>query len=295
MEVDHEKELLETCTDFFDFSLELISDISPDNKNLKFAVVNTQITLELFIKYYFVQGGKLEEIIVNNKNDKELRYKDFTFILSKYFKQTKWSYGKKKELKEILHARNAIVHKGLRAGWNNELAMYLVKCIMFIQGTMLKTNSVSLFENFLTPHPVSKNEFWKEGVLQFIEKLALTQDFPIYDCSECGINSLVPNSIGFTENIEATLDCLCCFKSYNLEVEATLIDCYSCEEPDSYLIDRLNGSENQEHTGKCLECNTDTLVKKCWECEYFYHPFHKEYEFRGKFFCSVDCKEIHME
>ncbi|QFY73643.1 hypothetical protein CEQ83_14300 [Priestia megaterium] len=295
MHVNNEKELYETCVDFFHFSLQLIREISPSNRNLKFAVVNIQITLELFIKYYLVRQGHLENI-ADIKNGKLKNYKKFDTIMNYYFSNTKWSYGEKKELKKILDARNLIVHKGLRSGWDNDLAIYIIKCVLFIHGTMLNSFGISLLKGYPQPNPISTNLTWREGIEQSIDKLNTKHNFSVFHCPECGAYSLIPsNIIGLDSNPDESLECLCCFYFYNIEAEAAVINCYKCSESKSYLIDRLNSDERQQHLGKCLECGINTPVRKCYECERFYHPNDGEFTFDNNYFCSSDCKEIYEE
>ncbi|QHA92245.1 hypothetical protein [Bacillus sp. N1-1] len=295
MQVKQESEIYESFVDFFHFSLKLVREISPKNRNLKFAVVNVQITLELFIKYYLVEIGYKEKII---KEGKEIDYKDFETVLKIFFSTTRWSYGEKQELKAILKARNSIVHKGLRSGWNDELAVYIIKCIQFIHGTMLNGLGISLLENYPKPNPISSNITWRQGIEKYIEKLNTTRNMPVFQCPECCVYSLIHSEVvgvGIDLNPHKSLDCLCCLTSYDVEVEAALMNCYKCSEPDSYLIDRLNGNEKQQHMGKCLECRTNTLVRRCYECEHFFHPSQGELNFENKYFCTNDCKEIYEE
>ena len=49
-----EDELKESFTSFYNFSISLIETLNEENGHLKFAVVNMQIALELFLKYYFI-------------------------------------------------------------------------------------------------------------------------------------------------------------------------------------------------------------------------------------------------
>lgn len=290
-----ENELYDTFISFYNFSLGLIEKVDNDNNYLKFAVVNVQIALELFLKYYFVKKGQIDAI-VTRKNGHDVRFKEFSDVLNFFFASRNWSYGEKKELRKILEIRNSIVHNGLNSGWNEELALYIIKCIFFIQGTIKSNFGNTLLQQHYKPSNLAKNKVWRKGVEEFVEKINNEYGFQVFHCLDCGANTLISNELFRLEDSYSSgeqLQCLCCFQYIDLEVECTLINCYYCKEPDSYLINKLNEQTESQYIGKCLECGVDTWVRKCSYCGRFYHPIEvKEYKSSNKFYCSLSCYEI---
>lgn len=284
-------ELFDTFLSFFEHTMELIEHLNEKNGYLKFAAVNMQISLELFMKYYFSRKDKLDSI-AEYKNG-HFQYKSFEQILNYFFKIKRWSYQSKKELKKINVARNYIVHKGLNAGWNSELALYIIKCAFFIQGTLASDFNINLFEpSYNKPNNLRcKNQIWRAGVEQFV--IDITSNInSILPCPECGAKALISNEeydIGLVGATDALI-CLCCFNHIGLEIEARLIDCYVCGK-NSYLIDPLNEQPNNTYVAKCLNCETDSWVKKCSYCDKFFHESKQVLHTGSKSYCSLSCYE----
>lgn len=105
--------------------------MNKENQNLKFAVVNMQVALELFLKYYFISIGK-EEWVFKDINAIKLEFRDFSQILDRVFSSKDILISKKKNLKHILESRNNIVHRGKYNEWDDELADNIINCALFI-------------------------------------------------------------------------------------------------------------------------------------------------------------------
>lgn len=289
-----EKELYNTFLSFFEFAFELIEKVNETNNYLKFAVVNMQISLELFLKYYFVKKGKLNDI-VRRMNEEKIIYKDFLDVLNLFFSVNRWTYGNKKELTKILEARNNIVHNGLQAGWNEELAIYLIGCIFFIQGTMYSNfNEGVISQRYGRYIPtISHNVIWISGAEKFAKRLLKDKDIKPQKCPECGAHSLVPNDIFcFSDTSLDNLQCLCCYQYIDIEFSAELIDCHVCLG-SSYLVEKLNPQKDAEYCGYCLSCSTNENVRKCSFCDRFYHPKEVEFIKDNKYYCSKECLRTH--
>lgn len=285
------EEIYDTFMSFLNFSLELIEKLDNANGYIKFAVVNTQITLELFLKYYFIRKGNLDNITVK-KNGVIRGFKEFNDILNYYFSSRRWTYGNKKELRDILEARNLIVHSGLKAGWNIELAKYIIKCIFFMQGTMRSEFDENLIEVQYRKHKISENNIWRNGVEEFVEEL----ECEVFPCPDCGALAFISSESFNIFNVwEPDLrHCLCCF-SFVDPVSATFIECYNCCE-NSYMVEILNEQRKSMYAAKCLECNTDTWVRKCANCDAFYHPIVTDEKLcKDKYLCSDECLEMFLD
>lgn len=284
-------EIFETFISFFNFSLELINKIDKTNGYLKFAAVNMQISLELFLKFYFIKTGSLNLISVNKNGN--LQFKDFSQILNYFFSLRKWSFGSKKELTILLNTRNSIVHKGINTGWNKDLAEYIVRCAFFIQGTLASNFAISVFEPNYSPKQPYSNRVWRDGVESFAEDyIARLYECDILPCPNCGALSLIPNEfLYFDEIMFNGLSCLCCFNLIETETSTELIDCYVCNK-EAYLIDILNEQPHNEFVGYCLNCQTNTWVRKCSICKQYYHPTVEGLQRNGKYYCSSCCHDF---
>jgi len=285
-----EQEIYSTFSDFFYFSFDLLGKIEPNNLNLKFAVVNMQIALELFLKYYFISQDKQDKII-KGKND-NIDFVDFSQILNFYFSQPNYSFGNKKELAKILEARNYIVHRGLKSGWNEEIALYLINCVYFIEGIIRYDFNSSLFDmlDYKRILSVANNTIWKKGVENFITTYSKNHKIDFLYCNDCNTNSFVTNNFFsfYGEDDEDSLQCLCCF-TYIPSQAGKLLKCFFCNKK-SFLTDILNPQDNQLYYGKCLSCDTKSFVRKCKNCDCYYHPNEKKEIIKnGKYFCSDIC------
>jgi hypothetical protein len=290
-------ELRESYTAFANFTFELLGNIEQKKSNLIFAAVNSQIALELFLKYLFTATGRVDEIRKKKKGLLINDFKDFNEILNNFFSSRTWSYGIKKELVELMQTRNSIVHRGLKSQWDPELAKIIVKTHFFMHSTAWsELGEVLLFDNYL-PHKISNVTVWRQGVESFCEDLSEIYDLDIFNCMTCYSNSAVSGELFVLEEgqTEDYLVCLCCLTSINLELEANLLECYICDD-ESYLIDILNEQEEQLYAGKCSQCETDTWVRKCANCESLYHPAEEpEVSAQNKYFCSKSCLECHED
>lgn len=289
-----EREVFNTFKSFFDFSIELINRIDKDNNYLKFAAVNIQISLELFMKYYFIRTGEIDAITIEKKNGK-IKYKDFSDILNYFFYKN--NYGDKKELKKILENRNSIVHNGLELGWNKDIALYIIDTIFFIQGILTNKFNEGLFEINLghkKPFKLINNEIWRNGVENFVSKLLKNQNINIMECPTCYTYALIPKEffdLSYGE-YEEGLICLNCFDFIELDTSAKLIECFICNNR-SYLVDILNEQEDNLYCGVCLCCGYSEDVRKCFGCGRLYHIHENgEYIRNGKYYCCKECMDI---
>ncbi|BCV66989.1 hypothetical protein TUM17387_23480 [Shewanella carassii] len=292
-----ESELKESYKSFANFTFELLGDIASKKSNLMFAAVNSQIALELFLKYLFTAKGKVDEIRKTKKGELIDDFKDFNQILNSFYSSRSWNFGQKKEFVELMQTRNSIVHRGQKSQWDPELAKIIVKTHFFMHATAWsELGEVLLFDNYI-PHKISNISVWREGVEDFCDDLADIYNCEVLSCTACKSRAVVSGEIFVLEegHTEEYVVCLCCLSSINIEHEARLLECYKCFDR-AYLIDAFNEQKNQLYIGKCSECDTDTMVRKCANCEWFYHPSSEpEVKFINKYFCSESCKECYEE
>lgn len=291
-------ELQESFNDFSLFTFELIEKANEDTKYLKFAAVNSQISLELFLKYLFAKQNKVNEIRKKRNSKLTNDFQDFSQILNHYYAKQKWTYGSKKEFKKLIETRNSIVHKGYHSLSTEELAIIIVRTIFFIHSTAWsQLDEYVLSDNYL-PHKISENKFWRKGVEKFIDELIELNDYcEVLTCMACKTYSVVGGEDFALEeyHFENHRICLNCLTSIDISHEARIIECYNCYE-ESYLIDALNEQNDQLYIAKCSECNTDTFVRKCPNCDTFYHPDSpNEKKYGQKYFCSENCAIIFCE
>lgn len=290
-----EEELKNGFTSFYHFSLNLIENLSKGNGNLKFAVVNMQIALELFLKYYFVKKGKAERVVVIDSS--KTKFKDFSDVLSAYFSSVRWSYMDKKHLKAIMESRNAIVHRGKHNEWNEELANYIVTCALFIQGTLKAEFSETLLLTGHSAHKLSSNPIWRKGSEDFAKAVAGEFDCKSYTCLFCQSKAMVDKEcFNFDETHKEGFQCVSCLQDLELDYQIALINCYACSEK-AFVIDCLNEQQNQFYDGCCISCGLKDSVRKCENCEAFYfaHQNKEEINVSDKYFCSHICSELISE
>ena len=290
-------ELYESFMEFFKFTMELVERADTQKNYLKFAATSAQITLELFLKYYFTEIGQVQNILKEKKGVKIDDYKDFSEILNYFYSTREWSYAAKHELRHLLEVRNDIVHKGLHGGWNEELAVIIVRIIFFIHATMWSAVGKGSLKWHHIPTSISQCNVWKKGADTFVDILVNLHNIDRITCLNCGEYTMIPGDIFALEgaDTEEYLVCANCLTAIDIENTATLIRCYECEE-FSYFIDRLNEQKDQLYVAGCSECGTRTWVRKCKSCHRFYHPSTvEEAEGSGYYFCSRDCLEIFEE
>lgn len=287
-------ELKESYESFANFTFELLSEIGNKKKNLVFAAVNSQVSLELFLKYLFTATGRVDEIRKTKKGELIDDYREFNEILNRFFSSKTWSFGNKKELVELMQTRNSIVHRGQKSEWDPELAKIIVKTHFFMHATAWSAlGEVLLFDNYY-PHKISNIDVWRKGVESFCDDLTEIYDCDVLHCTACHARSVISGELFVLEDGQSDeyIVCLCCLSSINIEHEARLIECYECCDT-SYLIDAFNVQKGQRYIGKCSECETDTYVRKCAGCEEFYHPSEAEVSVDGRFYCSKSCQKIY--
>lgn len=282
---------------FFYFSLSLIENLSKENNNLKFAVVNMQISLELFLKYYFIMKDQPERVFYKKRSKRKFR--DFSTVLNSYYSIAKTAhYADKRHLVTILESRNDIVHKGKFKVWDEDLAKYIISCVFFIQGVYRNEFDKTLIGTEYHPHKLSRNLIWKEGAVEFANKVTRNFNEKPFECPYCFSRSLIKKEIfdfddqGDVENYQ----CLTCLCEVDTQISGAIVKCCQCEEK-AYYVDRYNIQPNKTHFGGCLNCGNKMYLRHCENCEKFYfHSLQKqEIEFENNYFCSNDCLEIFKE
>lgn len=276
---------------FAEFVFDTLKDIDIKKGNLVLAAVNSQIALELFLKYLFTAKGKVLEIQKHKAGKPIEDFKDFNEILNYFYSSKSWSFGNKKEFIELMQARNSIVHKGQRSEWDPELAKIIVKTNFFIHVTAYEELGEILMRQHLIPPKVSSVDVWRSGAEAFCSELSEFWDvYPII-CSRCHSRAVISSELFVLEEGQDVdcIVCLCCLSSINIEREARLMECNVCFEK-TYLIDAWNQQHHQLHPAKCTECDADAWVRKCASCEDFYHPAGKDFVKDGKYYCSELCQ-----
>lgn len=284
-----EIELEKSYKDFFYFALDLTKSIDNQNNNLKFAVVNMQIALELFLKYYFLKKGKTDWLF-SNKN--KLKFKDFTVILDLFFKKdAELLVTKKAHLKKILEARNKIVHSG-KDNWNDELAINLINTTLFIQNVLNREFNETLLETSTDPsNALSSNSIWRIGTENFAKNLGELNDMKVYECWFCYSKSFLDKKIFTCDEFEDEgFQCVTCLNSFYKDYQIGVAKCI-CGE-NSFVLDCLNPQEDGTYIGKCLNCDISYHAYKCDNCGKYFLDFDDERIIIGSnIYCSDDCKK----
>lgn len=293
-----ERELKEAFSDFGQFTFQLLESIDANPGHLKFAAVNSQIALELFLKYLYVKQGKVHEIQSSKRGKLVNKFKEFQDILGHFYSSRQWTLGEKKELITLMQTRNSIVHRGQRTEWDEELAESVVRTLFFIHSTAWsELGETLLFDNY-APHDIADVQVWRDGVQSFVAKLEDMFGIEALTCLSCSSRTVISGDVLVLEEgqDDEHLICLNCLTAIDTSHEARLIECYVCEEK-SYLLDAFNEQEEQMYVAKCSECSTDTWVRKCAYCEEFYHPFASDDEvlLKGVFFCCDSCSQSYTE
>ncbi|AJZ63135.1 hypothetical protein OI25_5659 [Paraburkholderia fungorum] len=289
----NEDQLQEAFVDFSMLAFELLERADKDYRYLKFSAVNAQVALELFLKFHFTKNGKLHHIQKKKNGVAQNEYIDFSQILNLYYSTRTWSFGVKRELVALLNARNSILHKARHTGAPEELAINVVKTLYFIHSTWHSDFGGLLFQrSYGLPPPISKNKMWRKGVQGFVEQLESVHDMDIRTCLACQQHSVITGEFFGLEGAEGMeyLICLNCFDSLDIEHEARLIRCHVCHSR-TYIVEALNEQERQLYAGKCTACLEDNFVRRCIQCESFYHPEDGEFNKKGRYFCSLACLE----
>ncbi len=295
--IPSQEELRAAFLDFAHFTFDLIDRIEKDTKYLKFAAVNAQITLELFLKYYYVKLGQVSQIQKKKSGKLIPDFEEFSQILNHFYSSRSWSFGTKKEFVKLMETRNSIVHRGQKAGWDRIIAKYIIRTLFFIHSTAWSDLGETLFFDNYTAHPIANNKIWREGSESFVADLESIYEVKALTCLECGAHSVITGEVMVLEDghTEEDLICLNCLTSVNTECDARLITCYNCSKK-SYLLDALNEQDNQLYIGICSECRANNRVRRCANCEDFYHPTSvAEVLVESLYFCSPDCAEMFAE
>ena len=101
MKLPTDTELRDGFNEFANFTFDLLDKVESDSKYLKFSAINSQISLELFLKFWFVKNGRLHDI-QRVKNGKRLNnFISFSDILHLFYSSKTWSYGEKKEFVKL--------------------------------------------------------------------------------------------------------------------------------------------------------------------------------------------------
>jgi len=284
-----EDELKKSYKDFFLFSLELTKNIDKHNNNLKFAVVNMQIALELFLKFYFLKKGKTDWLFSDKT---KLKFKDFSVILDLFFrKDNELLVTKKSHLKNILEARNKIVHSG-KDSWDEELAINLINTTLFIQNVVNREFNETLIETSTDPsNGLSSNKIWRLGTEDFAKNLAKLNNRKVYECWFCYSKSFVDKKIFTCDELEDEgFQCVTCLNSFYLDYQIGVAKCI-CGD-NSFVLDCLNPQDGGRYLGRCLNCDISYHAYKCDNCEKYFLDFDNERIIENdKIRCSKDCKK----
>lgn len=282
-----EQDLEKSYKDFFFFSIDLVQDIDNKNNNLKFAVVNMQIALELFLKYYFLKKGKFEWLF---SNINKFEFQEFSSILNRFYsKDNELLVTKKKHLQNILEARNKIVHTG-KNNWNNELVINLINTTLFIQNVLNKEFNETLFQTSYDPNnKLSKNEIWKVGTEDFAKNIANLNNANVYECWFCLSHSFIDKNIfNYDEVDEKGFQCITCLNALYEDYQIGIAKCI-CGE-NTFVLDCLNVQNDEEYFGKCLNCDVVYHAYKCENCTKYFLDFDNERIVKeNKIYCSQIC------
>lgn len=283
-----ENELKKSYKDFFLFAINLVNSINAENSNLKFAVVNMQIALELFLKYYFLRKGKTEWLFSHME---KLKFKDFSEILDRFYsKDSDILVTKKSHLKKILEARNKIVHSGKDA-WDEELAINLINTALFIQNVLIREFDETLIDSSNAPSiSISKNQIWRKGTESFASNLGKLNNKKVYECWFCYSRSFMDKKIfTYDENDDDGFQCVTCLNSLTLDYQIGIAECI-CGD-NSFVLDCLNPQKEGEYIGRCLNCDISYHAYRCDKCEKYFLDFDNKRIIDGnKVFCSNECK-----
>ena len=283
-----EKELKKSYKDFFLFALELTRSIDKHNNNLKFAVVNMQIALELFLKFYFLKKGKKDWLFYDKT---KLKFKDFSEILDLFFqKDNELLVTRKSKLKKILEARNRIVHSG-KDTWDEELAINLINTTLFIQNVLNREFQETLIETSTdNSNRLSQNEIWRKGTEDFAKNLADLNGKKVYECWFCYSKSFLDKKIFTYDELEDEgFQCVTCLNSFYLNYQIGVARC-TCGDY-SFVVDCLNPQEGGRYMGKCLNCDMSYHAYRCARCKKYFLDFDNErIIINENIFCSKDCE-----
>ena len=286
-------ELKEGYESFYHFSLSLLENLDDKSGNLKFAVVNMQIALELFLKCYFLRKD-MPERVGSVKNGK-FQFKGFSEVVNSYFSVVRNDlYISKKGLNSILETRNGIVHRGKFQGWDSSLADYIIRSSLFMQAILRNVFQETLLESNYETHNLSNNFYWRNSSMDFAKDLCSNFDQKVFECPYCFSRALVSKEL-FEFNVDTSVDnyqCISCLMELDIENAGELITCCACDEK-SYFVDTLNPQDKQGYVGRCLYCDNQMELKKCHSCEEFFFQdiLESRYEKDGLFYCSSKCKE----
>lgn len=269
----------------------MISEVDNNSRRIKFAAVNSQISLELFLKYFYSRKGEIDKIRKKKNGQLTNDFNEFSQILSHFYSEQKWSYGEKKELAKLLDVRNSIVHKGQDSTHEIDIAESIVRTLFFIHATAWSHFGETIFFNNYLPHKIGDSKLWRRGAESFAHDLVTYYEEGPFICLGCKAEAAISADLMVLDdsNSEDDLVCLNCFSTVDLCYQARLLVCYKCDER-AFYIDALNEQENQLYLGKCVNCNTESFVRKCKNCDDYYHPLNsKEVNKNSKYFCSKGC------
>jgi hypothetical protein len=257
--------------------------------------VNSQIALELFLKYFYSKNGLIDQIRKKKKNQYINDFNDFSQILNHFYSQENRTIIERKELAKLLDVRNSIVHKGQDKTSEKDIAESVVRTLFFIHSTAWFHFNENLFFNNYTSHKIGESRLWRRGAESFAEDFIDGRYANIYKCHACGAHACISaeNLALDDSNHEDDLICLNCFSTVDLSIQAKLLDCHRCYET-AYYVDSLNEQDNQLYIGKCVECETEDRVRKCKECGRYYHPSEEdEVKINNVYFCSENCADFY--
>lgn len=274
------------------FTFDLLTEANTDARFFTFAAVNAQISLELFLKYVFTSENRVNEIQKSKNGVPVQDFVEFSQILSHAINERIIEGLEKKDIRLLLDARNAIVHRAQGIEVENELAEIIAGCFLVIHHVSWLRFGTSLLHQSMGCHPISKNSAWVNSVEKFVQNLSGTFSGSPIRCILCENKTVVSGEITTLDSGQDENDiiCLCCLNSLHTREAVNLVQCVQCGIR-SYFIDILNEQKQQLYVGGCSTCGHREWVRKCAYCEEWSFPSVSDEErFDGKIFCSKSCK-----
>jgi hypothetical protein len=283
-----EKDLKKSFEEFFHFSLDLVKNIDNENNNLKFAVVNMQISLELFLKYYLLTKEKYDWLF--RTDSKELLFKNFSKILEHFFlEDNNLLVTERKHLDKVVRARNKVAHEG-QSAWNEELAINLINTTLFIQNVLNRKFQETLIKTSHGYNDLASNLIWRKGTEDFAKNIAYLNKREVYECWFCYSRSFVEKNIFTCDELDDEgFQCVTCFNSFYLHDQIGLAKCI-CGS-NTFVLDCLNPQEKIKYMGRCLKCDFSYHAYKCDNCGKYFIDIDEDILIKKnwKIFCTTSC------
>lgn len=279
--------------DFLSFGLRLILEPSVDEKDLRVAVANIQIGVELLIKYKIAKDKGLQEICTTDLSSLTnvqiedmaelgtLKTFKFETCKHKFISNTSIGEYERNLIDRFQRLRNSIVHFGAVLPRELTIAECSHVVLKVVRRIIADDGSTHLAD------------YLSQDVYKSLIK------FPQY------INEAVDDAHKFGEDVRLCFECKnetlttvhdefhYCFSCgfFVFEKHAPYIDCPYCKGHKTAVYDSLNSSDGI-FRGKCISCDENLLVAKCAFCEVEVFPevFAKYDEIENEWYCE-ECHE----